>query len=52
MYRVLVTSLRTSSKHFQALTPETLALGWMGLSAAHSGARDDLPGEPLGMNDM
>jgi hypothetical protein len=28
LYRLLFTSLRTSSQHFQALNWDTLALGW------------------------
>ncbi|KAI8471651.1 MAG: hypothetical protein J3K34DRAFT_505946 [Monoraphidium minutum] len=49
LYRVFMGSLRASSAHFNALTLETLALGWAGLSAAHGGAWDAVPGAAWGL---
>jgi hypothetical protein len=42
-------SLRKSSAHFNALSLETLALGWAGLSRAHKGVWDEVEGEPWGV---
>lgn len=41
-------SLRSSSAHFNALTLETLSLGWSGLSKAHSGVWDEVEGQGIG----
>ena len=49
LYRVLMGSLRRSSAHFRALTLETLALGWAGLSKSHSGVWDEVGGEAWGL---
>lgn len=46
---MLVGSLRRSSAHIGALSLETLALGWAGLSAAHRGSWDAVAGSEWGL---
>lgn len=48
LYRTLVGSLRASSTSiFRALSLETIVLGFRALTTAHSGERDDLPGDAV-----
>jgi hypothetical protein len=43
-------SLRKSSAHFSALSLETLALGWAGLSRAHKDVWDEVEGDAWGQD--